>query len=246
MPRERSPNRDRAFEIWRDNSGQITNRDIANQLGIPERTVGGWKAKDKWNERLNGVLQTSERSTPKRAGAPKGNQNATGNIGGAGGPAGNDKAVTHGFFRRIFPDDDETRAIVGDIAVMEPLDILWQNIVIQYTAIARSQRIMFVEDTEDHTQVLKRRKDSDSTEEREWEYQYSWDKQASFLQAQSRAMSTLEGLISRYESMLPTSTKVEEHRLRIQKLQAEVEKLRGGADVSGGLVVTVDYGDGDA
>ena len=246
MPRPRNPNRERAKQIWLDSGGQIALKDIASQLDVSDSLVRNWKATDKWETGDIVAQRNPNHCATKRAGAPKGNQNATGNIGGAGGPVGNDKAITHGFFRRIFPDDEETRAIVGDIAVMEPLDILWQNIVIQYTAIARSQRIMFVEDTEDHTQVLKRRKDSDSTEEREWEYQYSWDKQASFLQAQSRAMSTLEGLISRYESMLPTSTKVEEHRLRIQKLQAEVEKLRGGADVSGGLVVTVDYGDGDA
>ncbi|WP_284285291.1 phage terminase small subunit-related protein [Alicyclobacillus fastidiosus] len=81
MPRERSPNRYRAFEIWRESKGEISNREIAHQLGISEKTVGGWKAKDRWIEQLNGVLQTRERSTPKRAGAPKHNQNAVGNIG---------------------------------------------------------------------------------------------------------------------------------------------------------------------
>lgn len=225
MPRERSPNRDRAFQIWLESEGKISNREIAGQLGIPEKTVGAWKAKDGWVAKRNGVLQTKERSTPKVSGAPKGNKNGAGNIGG-GAPAGNSNAATHGFFRRIFPDDAETHAIIGDIVEMNPLDILWQNIVIQYTAIARAQRIMFVDDRKAHTQVLKRRKDSENAEEREWEFQFSWDKQANFLQAQSRAMKTLEGLISRYEDLLPLSPKAEEHALRIQKLQAEIAKLK--------------------
>ena len=36
-------------------------------LGVPEKTIGSWKskAKDNWDAKLNGVLQSDERSTPK-------------------------------------------------------------------------------------------------------------------------------------------------------------------------------------
>lgn len=65
MARERSPNRDKAFELYKESNGKIQNREIANILGISEKTVSGWKTKDKWNSKLNGVLQINERSTPK-------------------------------------------------------------------------------------------------------------------------------------------------------------------------------------
>ena len=65
MARERSPNRDKAFELYKESNGEIQNREIANILGISEKTVSGWKVKDKWNSKLNGVLQINERSTPK-------------------------------------------------------------------------------------------------------------------------------------------------------------------------------------
>ena len=65
MARERSPNRDKAFELYKESNGEIQNREIANILGIPEKTVSAWKVKDKWNSKLNGVLQINERSTPK-------------------------------------------------------------------------------------------------------------------------------------------------------------------------------------
>ena len=65
MARERSPNRDKAFELYKESNGKVQNREIANILGISEKTVSGWKVKDKWNSKLNGVLQKDERSTPK-------------------------------------------------------------------------------------------------------------------------------------------------------------------------------------
>ncbi|MDB8553996.1 terminase small subunit [Turicibacter sanguinis] len=65
MARERSPNRDKAFELYKESNGEIQNREIANILGISEKTVSGWKTKDKWISKLNGVLQIKERSTPK-------------------------------------------------------------------------------------------------------------------------------------------------------------------------------------
>lgn len=115
MPRKRSPERDRALAIYLEQDGKIANREIANQLGIPEKTIGGWKVKDAWSSRLNGVLQTVERSTPKRrAGAPRGNQNAKGNIGGHGGPPGNKKALKTGEHETIWLDalDDDERDLL--------------------------------------------------------------------------------------------------------------------------------------
>jgi phage terminase small subunit len=66
VPRKRDPNRDKAYEVWKKANGDITNRAIAEQLGVPEKTIGGWKSKDKWNQKLNGVLQTKIRSTPNK------------------------------------------------------------------------------------------------------------------------------------------------------------------------------------
>lgn len=222
MPRSRSPHREKAFELWSDSGGKMRLIDIAAQLSLSHSQIRKWKSQDRWTERLKGNVTESNSNVTKHAGAPRGNRNAIGNIGGIGGPKGNDKAVSHGFFRRVFPDDEETLQLIHEISTKTPLDMLWENIVIQYTAIARAQRLMFVEDVEDHTQVLRRRKDSDTSEEREWEFQFSWDKQANFLQAQSRAIKTLEGLIARYEELLPSGLEVEKRRLQLEKLKAEI------------------------
>ncbi|WP_203334348.1 terminase small subunit [Planococcus beigongshangi] len=65
MARKRDPRRDEAFQIWKQHEGKVTNRAIAEQLDVPEKTIGGWKSKDKWNGESNGVLQSKIRSTPK-------------------------------------------------------------------------------------------------------------------------------------------------------------------------------------
>ncbi|KMZ42522.1 MULTISPECIES: terminase small subunit [Bacillales] len=48
MARARDPNREKALEIWKQSNGDIKLKDIAEQLGISEGTVRGWKNKDKW------------------------------------------------------------------------------------------------------------------------------------------------------------------------------------------------------
>lgn len=142
--------------------------------------------------------------------------------------------LKHGFFAKIFPDDEETKALVSDIIEKGPLDILWENIVIQYLTIARAQKIAWVKNRDDLTKVLVRERnrltERTSDTEREWEIQQAWDKYNRFLLAQSRAMASLEKLISKYEELLQAGRGSEEHRLRLEKLKIEVEKIRGSED----------------
>lgn len=77
MARARSPNRDKAFEIYKEHNGNITNREIAKLLDISEKTISGWKFKDKWNEKLNGVLRKTEWSTPNKNNAKKNEKYST-------------------------------------------------------------------------------------------------------------------------------------------------------------------------
>jgi uncharacterized protein YjcR len=66
MGRQRDPNRDKAFEIFKASKGQINLIDIAAQLGVSDRTVRGWKSKDKW-----GMLAERKDQGPNRAAAIK-------------------------------------------------------------------------------------------------------------------------------------------------------------------------------
>lgn len=226
MPRQRSPNRDQAFEIFKKHNGNIENRRIAEMLDISEKTVGGWKCKDKWSEQLNGVLQTDKRSTPKHKGGQPGNKNATG-------PPGNKHAEKFGFFSKYLPP--ETKEIFDAVQDADPIDLLWHQIQIQYAAIVRAQRIMYVEDQKDSTKVTS----MESAGSEAYMVQMAWDKQASFLQAQSRAMKTLQGLFKQYDELLKSDLATEEQKARIDRLKAEIAKVeaenkeRAGGEQSG-------------
>ena len=68
MGRARDPNRNKAFEIYKEQDGKIDLAEIASQLNISPGTVRGWKSKDSWDKKLNGTFQKSmERSKNKKA-----------------------------------------------------------------------------------------------------------------------------------------------------------------------------------
>lgn len=214
MARVRSPNRDKAFEIYKDHAGNIDLVEIANILNISPGTVRGWKNKDAWEEKLNGTFQKNKQNAPKvkrtKGGQPK-----------------NKNAEKFGFFSKYLPQ--ETLELMENIVEKSQLDILWEQITIQYAAIIRAQRIMYVEDKDEMIKELKKEESSEYGQKLEYEFQFAWDRQATFLNAQSRAMSELRSLIKQYDAMVNSNTELvtEEQRLRIDKLRTEVKKLSG-------------------
>ncbi|MBB6601811.1 hypothetical protein HW432_05890 [Bacillus pumilus] len=246
MARARNPNRDKAFQLWKESEGSRLLKDIAEELGVTANTIRKWKANDKWDEEFKGSAPIEKRSAPIR-GAPKGNKNAVGNSGGA--PARNQNAKTHGFYSKHMPA--EAFEIMQDIQAFSPVDLLWEQIQIQFTAIVRAQKIMFVESKGEMIKELKKKKsvvsDSADIEEEEYEFQFAWDRHATFLNAQSRAMGELRSLIKQFDNIAHETDerrlKLEQMRLNIDKTKAEVEKMELG-DVAPVYIVD-DIGDDD-
>lgn len=193
-------------------------KDIAEKYGVSLNTVKSWKQRHGW-ERKKGAHSEKGMRT-KRTGAPLGNKNAVGNNGGA--PLRNSNAVTHGLFQKYLPA--ESLKIMEQLQESSPLDIVWNNIMIQYTAIIRAQQIMYVRNRDDKTIERVEYKDGNVIGEK-WEVQQAWDKQATFLQAQSRAMATLQSLIRQYDELLRTELATEEQELRVTKLKGEITVL---------------------
>ncbi|MCM3747442.1 phage terminase small subunit [Paenibacillus pasadenensis] len=193
-------------------------KEIAEKYSVSLNTVKSWKQRHGW-ERQKGAHKEDRVHTSK--GAPPGNKNAVGNRGGAA-PARNRNAVSHGFFQKFLPP--ESLEIMEELQTRAPIDILWENIMIQYTAIIRAQRIMYVKDQKDKT-IERVEERSGMTDGEKWEVQHAWDKQATFLQAQSRAMATLQGLIRQYEEMCRAGWADEEQQLRLDKLKGEVAAM---------------------
>ncbi|PFR93504.1 phage terminase small subunit [Priestia megaterium] len=239
MARPRNPNRDKAKEIWLNNQ-DIKLKDLADQLGETSNTIRKWKSQDKWEEDDPGEEKAAKKkSSPKKSGAPKGNKNALNNKGGA--PKGNQNAVTHGFFSKFLPA--ETMEIMDEIELRSPADMIWDQIKMLYAAILRAQRIMYVTDQDDMTKEIRKEKgefendiDKDGNvvslptrSEVEYEIQFAWDKQASFMNAQARSMGTLSNLIKNF---LQISGQDDKRRLELEKMQQSLVVEKDMLDIA--------------
>ena len=219
MPRPRSPNRDKALQLWLDSGRKRQLKDIAAELQVSEEQIRKWKNQDKWDKV---TLPNAKGNVTNHKGAPAGNQNAVGH----GAPKQNKNAEKYGFFSKYLPE--ETVSIIQEMPT-DPLDILWDQVQIAYAAIIRAQSIMYVRDQKDVTITKIGHKNGETVTEERWEVQQAWDKQGNFLQAQARAQKTLEGLIKQYDELLHKNWDLasEEQKARIAQLRAQTDKLTG-------------------
>ncbi len=205
-------------------------KEISAKYDISLNTLKSWIKRYNWSSE-------KKKGAPKnKRGAPIGNKNATG-------PPGNKNAEKFGFFSKYLPK--ETRELIQEISTKDKFDILWEQITIQYAAIIRAQKIMYVKDKEEMVKELKKYESTENGEKIEYEFQFAWDRQASFLNAQSRAMSELRSLIKQYDEMIHKDWNLatEEQKNRVEKLKCEVDNLSKDDIGDDELKISVDYGD---
>ncbi|HCU2883504.1 hypothetical protein E1H49_18385 [Clostridioides difficile] len=220
-------------------------KEIASKYDISLNTLKSWIKRYNWSKEKKKGAPINKR------GAPFSNKNSVGH----GAPKENKNAEKFGFFSKYLPE--ETRELIQEISIKDKFDILWEQITIQYAAIIRAQKIMYVKDKEEMIKEVKKSKvktsdrktEKTSTnsqeEEYEWEFQFAWDRQASFLNAQSRAMSELRSLIKQYDEMIHKDWNLatEEQKTRVEKLKCEVDNLSKDDIGDDELKISVDYGD---
>jgi len=230
---KRSPIEKKAFKLWCESGRPRSTKWIAEKLGISPEMVRKWKHYYKWEERED----------PRR-GAPRGNKNAKGNKGGPGAPPGNDRAVKHGLYRKYMPQDEEFLEIYDLAAEADPLDMLWHNITTQFAAIIRAQKIMFVKDRDEMIKELKKRKFDVVTRgrgkdkeiipvvtEEEFEFQFAWDRYATYLKAQAAAISALNSSIKQFLAAAPEN---DERRMKLALMEAQIEKVKAEVESAKG------------
>ena len=229
MARARSPNRDRAFEMWRDSGGTMKLKDIAVEIGEPDSKIRKWKTLDEWDAQLeqfkgSAPLPQRERSTTdekersdtngkpgapkgnknaKGHGAPIGNQNAVGNNGGA--PEGNENAVTHGFFRSKLPK--RLQELHKQVCDMDPVDMAWNNLTLTMTIMLDSLQQLAAEHAD--RQLVKKKKyaipqDGDGVPvqlEKEFLAEIEWEHHTS-LDQQAKALAALDRQQARLDNQI--------------------------------------------
>ncbi|MCY9367695.1 phage terminase small subunit [Bacillus spizizenii] len=223
------------IQAYKDYVKGMKYKDLAEKYEVSVNTIKSWKQRHGWERKKGAPI---EKSVHTKKGGQPGNKNAVGNNGGA--PQRNQNAVTHGFFSKFLPE--ETLEIMEEIQERSPADMIWDQIQIQYAAILRAQRIMFVQDKDDLAKELKKAKyvyrpeeDEDGNEyfeksiaEEELEIQFAWDRHATFLNAQSRAMGELRGLIKQFDQL---AHEADERRLKLEQMRLNIEKAK--KDING-------------
>ncbi|WP_353856448.1 phage terminase small subunit [Bacillus sp. Bos-x628] len=215
---------DKHIQAQKDYVKGMKYKDLAEKYGVSINTIKSWKKRHGW-ERKKGA--PNEKSVHTKKGGQPGNKNAVGNSDGA--PPRNQNAKTHGFYSKHMPAD--AFEIMQDIQEFSPVDMLWEQIQIQFTAIVRAQKIMFVESKDEMIKELKKKKsvvsDAADIEEEEYEFQFAWDRHATFLNAQSRAMSELRSLIKQFEGL---AHETDERRFKLEQMRLNIEKTKKSID----------------
>ena len=211
------------YELAKDDYEKgLKYREIAEKYGVSISTVKSWKSRYWSREKV----ATKNATIPNNKGAPEDNKNA----------------VTHGLFANWLPS--ETLEIMNEVATSKPEDILWNNIMIQYTAIIRAQKIMYVDYEGSLSKEVSKWSSSDSGSSEEYAIQYAWDKQANFMNAQSRAMSTLSSLIRQFVSIADEHDerrkKLEYMDVQVNLAKAQLKQLDDGYDSSEEQTVIID------
>ena len=67
MPRQRSPNRDKAKDMYISSKGKMLLKDIAAQLDVKDTQVRKWKSHDKWDEELKVNVTNRKRNVTKKS-----------------------------------------------------------------------------------------------------------------------------------------------------------------------------------
>lgn len=212
-------------------------KDIAEKYSVSINTVKSWKKRYGWNRERGAPKEKGVHT--KRRGAPKGNINAKGNPGGSA-PKGNQNAKTHGFFSKFLPA--ETLEIMESMNERSAADLIWDQIQIQYAAIIRAQKVMWVNSADDHLKEESGSSWGEGGSSESFKIAFAYEQYYSFLTAQSRAMSELRSLIKQFNELAHEDDerrlKLEQMRLGIEKTKAEVDRLTN-ADKETPIEITI-------
>lgn len=171
------------------------------------------------------------------------------------GPHNNGFATSHALYAKNIPTDTISIFEQIDDQRFSPLEILWEQITILRAIQIRSFKLMHVENREEIIRELKKVKydlipivvdDKEVFEQKEteaeYEFQFAWDRQATFVDVLVKISTSLTQLITQYEKMIRLGWGDEEQALRIKLLKHQVQKEKQETQPKQ-IYIRTDYGD---
>jgi uncharacterized protein YjcR len=223
MPRARDPNRDKAYEIWKESKGKKLLKNIAAELGVSDSQIRKWKSQDKW-EQKNGNVTNSKRSVTKRDKQKNrsGNPNPQNQF-----TKRNNAARIHGLRSKYFTEAQQE--IMEDFQGTTIADQLWIQIEIKFSAIVHMQKVMWVNDSNDHLREESGSSFGDGASSEQFKIAFAYERYESYIKAQTRAMAEYRNLTKQFLELASDDDirrlKLEQMKLGIEKTKAEINKL---------------------
>ncbi len=186
--------RQMAYNTYIKGMGNISKKKIAEDFGVSISTVSRWASQDCWDN----VISTLKCSDTE--------QKSDANV---------DSIIS------LLPK--ETADIINVIENSSPAEILWQNILLQYAAIIRAQRVMDVDG--DILQIEKRKINNMDVKAKEWENFTPWERYKIFMDTQSKAMQALTSMLKRFDEYKKNGLASEELCAKIALIKNKTEAL---------------------
>lgn len=137
----------------------------------------------------------------------------------------NTYGVKHGLYRKWLPP--ENVEIIEEARDMTIADRLWMQLELKFSNIIRMQKLLYVEDKEDHTSVVSGVGMSET-----YKVALSHEKYESYIKAENAATAEYRNIVKLF---LEVAEETDERRLKLEamtlgneKLRAEIDKLNGG------------------
>lgn len=214
-------------------------KDIAEKYDVSINTVKSWKTRHKWSKdaaeksvhtKQKRVHTKKEVETTKAKGNRSGNPNPKNQF-----SHRNNPKLLHGLRSKFF--HEEQVEIMEAIAEASFEEQIWLQIEIKFSAIIRMQKIMWVEDSEDHLKELSGESSNEFGGSETYKISFAYERFESYIKAQTRAMAEYRNLVKQFSEMAQDEDerrlKLEQMQLNIDKTKAEITKLENGDGSTG-------------
>ncbi|WP_416144917.1 hypothetical protein [Planococcus koreensis] len=209
-------------------SSYITLKALAEKYDVKDATLRSRKNREKWqrNNATQRATKTNNVATDKKGNKQAAQRKRSGNPN----PKNqfshrNNPKFLHGL-RSKFLNEEQ-------VEIMEALegssfaDQLWMQIEIKFSAIIRMQKIMWVEDDEDHLKVESGSGSSEFGDSVTYKVAFAFERFESYIKAQTRAMAEYRNMVKQY---LELTDEFDERRMKIESMQLGIDKTRAEID----------------
>lgn len=206
-------------------TSKITLKVLADKHDIKLGTLKSRKSREKWSKdatKKDATPKSEKVATPEKRGTSNkrkkrsGNPNPTKQF-----TKRNKAAVTHGLFSKYI--NEEQQEIIDQMQSLTIADQIWAQIEIKFSAIIRMQKIMWVEDGQDHLKEESGYSSGSEGSSTTYKVAFAYEQFESYIKAQARAMAEYRNLVKQFISLAHDE---DERRLKLDLMAAQVTKIK--------------------